>query len=381
MIGKKDKFLRLSKSIISTKEIFAVKNILKRGFLGMGPEVKKFENNLKDYLGRDVVCFNSGTAALQIALQACGIGEGHEVLVPSITYVASFQAISATGAVPVSCDIDMENMQISLINLKKRISNKTKAIMPVHFAGSASQLPKIYKFAKDNKLRVIEDAAHAFGTKVNGKKIGSFGDITCFSFDGIKNITTGEGGCLVTASKKILSRARDIRLLGIENESNKRYAGHRNWISDVKMQGWRYHMSDINASIGIIQLKRFSKLSRIRKNICKSYDKKFRNHEFIKTFKRNYKEEVPHIYVIRVLGLKNRESLRKKLLKKGIQTGIHYYPNYKYTKFKDSKFLFPNTEQIYKELLTLPLHPDIKEKDIKYIFKTLNVIIKKYISK
>ena len=162
---------------------------------------------------------------------------------------------------------------------------------------------------------------------------------------------------------------------------NKRYAGHRNWISDVKMQGWRYHMSDINASIGIIQLKRFSKLSRIRKNICKSYDKKFRNHEFIKTFKRNYKEEVPHIYVIRVLGLKNREDLRKILLKKGIQTGIHYYPNYKYTKFRDSKFLFPNTEQIYKELLTLPLHPDIKEKDIKYIFKTLNVIIKKYISK
>ena len=136
MIGKKDKFLRLSKSIISTKEIFAVKNILKRGFLGMGPEVKKFENNLKDYLGRDVVCFNSGTAALQISLQACGIGQGHEVLVPSITYVASFQAISATGAVPVSCDIDMENMQISLINLKKEFPTKQKllclCILPDH---------------------------------------------------------------------------------------------------------------------------------------------------------------------------------------------------------------------------------------------------------
>ena len=382
MTGPKIKLLRLSKSIISNKEILAVKNILKKGFLGMGPEVEKFENILTRYFKREVVCFNSGTAALQVALQACGVGRNDEVLVPSITYVASYQAISATGARPVSCDIDLENMQFSLIDLKKRVSRKTKAIMPVHFSGSASQILKIYKFAKQNRLRVIEDAAHAFGTKVRGKKIGSFGDITCFSFDGIKNITSGEGGCLVTSDKKILSMAKDIRLLGIENETEKRYSGHRSWISDVKMQGWRYHMSDINASIGIEQFKRFSKLSKIRKDVCRSYDKKFKNHKYIKTFKRNYKEEVPHIYVVRIPQLNNRrEFLRKELLKNRIQTGIHYYPNYKYTKFKASNFFFPNTEKIYKELLTLPLHPELKEKDIRYISKILKKLITKYISR
>ena len=141
-------------------------------------------------------------------------------------------------------------------------------------------------------------------------------------------------------------------------------------------------MSDINASIGIEQFKRFSKLSKIRKDVCRSYDKKFKKHKYIKIFKRNYKEEVPHIYVVRVLQLNNRrEFLRKELLKNGIQTGIHYYPNYKYKKFKASNFFFPNTEKIYKELLTLPLHPDLKEKDISYISKILKELITKYISR
>ena len=189
MTGNKMKLLRLSKSVISIRERKAVEKVLKKGFLGMGPEVYQFEKDLKSFFKREVVCFNSGTAALQIALQASGIGANDEVLVPSITYVASYQAISATGAKPISCDIDLKNMQVSLIDLKKKVTKKTKAIMPVHFAGSASQINETYKFAKKNNLRVIEDAAHAFGTKINGRKIGSFGDITCFSFDGIKNIT------------------------------------------------------------------------------------------------------------------------------------------------------------------------------------------------
>ena len=142
------KLLRLSKSVISIRERKAVEKVLKKGFLGMGPEVNQFEKDLKGFFKREVVCFNSGTAALQIALQASGIGANDEVLVPSITYVASYQAISATGAKPISCDIDLKNMQVSLIDLKKRVTKKTKAIMPVHFAGSASQIKETYKFAK-----------------------------------------------------------------------------------------------------------------------------------------------------------------------------------------------------------------------------------------
>ena len=374
MTGKR--IIRLSKSCLSKKEKTNVKKILDKEFLGMGPEVKKFEEELSKFFNRGVVCFNSGTAALQVALQALGIKRGDEVLVPSLTYVASYQAISATGAKPVICDINLDDLQISLNNLSKKISKKTKAIMPVHFSGSVGKLNQLYIFAKKNKIRIIEDAAHAFGTKYKNKRIGSFGDVACFSFDGIKNITSGEGGCLVTKDKKILKLSKDIRLLGVSDESSKRYLGHRSWINDVKIQGWRYHMSDMNAGIGRAQLERFKFISQRRKNLCKFYDKKFSNHTEIKTFKRDYNQEVPHIYVVRIKNLKNRDLLREELLKSGIQTGIHYYPGYNYTKFKKPKYLFPNTEKIYKELITLPLHLDIKNNDITFIVEKIDKLSK-----
>tara|TARA_A100000164_G_C21898839_1_gene769419 strand:+ start:679 stop:1821 length:1143 start_codon:yes stop_codon:yes gene_type:complete len=377
----KKRIIRLSKSCLTTKEKSLVNKVLDKEFLGMGPEVKNFENELKDFFKRDVVCFNSGTAALQVALQSVGIKPNDEVLVPCITYVASFQAISATGAKPIMCDIDENTLQICLKSIKKNITKKTKVIMPVHYSGSVGKLKEINTLAKKRNLRIIEDAAHAFGTKFKNKRIGSFGDITCFSFDGIKNITSGEGGCLVTNDKKVINLAKDIRLLGVSNESNKRYLGHRSWINDVKIQGWRYHMSDINAAIGRAQLKKFNFFSKRRKELCKFYDKQFLNKTKIITFKRNFNEEVPHIYVIRILNLKKREVLRKKLQKLGIQTGIHYIPGYKFTKYKKNKKFFKNTEKIYKEILTLPLHPDLSKKDIKFVCQKLNLVLKTNLKK
>ena len=362
-----NKLIRLSKSNISNKEIVAVKKVLKLGFLGMGQQVKLFENKLSTFFKRKVVCFNSGTAAIHVALQSCGIGRGDEVLVPSITYVATFQAISASGAKPVCCDINQNNLHISLKDIKKKITSKTKAIIPVHIAGYSENLSEIYKFAKKKNLRVIEDAAHAFGSKYKKKLIGSFGDIACFSFDGIKNITSGEGGCLVSRDKKIIKNAKDIRLLGVKNDTEKRYSGHRSWITDVEQQGWRYHMSDINAAIGIAQFKRFKNLSKKRRLLCKVYDERFKYSKIISYFDIDYNITCPHIYIIRIQNLKKREDLRKVLIKKNIQTGIHYYPNYKYKKFKESNHKFPNTEKIYKEILTLPLHPELNKKTIKYI--------------
>ena len=330
---------------MSKKEKFYVKKILDKEFLGMGPEVKNFEQELSNFFKRKVVCFNSGTAALHVALQAIGVQPNDEVLVPSLTYIASFQAITAAGAKPVICDIDPDSLQISLSEIKKKITKHTKVLMPVHFSGPVRELDKINFFAKKNKIRVVEDAAHAFGSNYKKRKIGSFGDVACFSFDGIKNITSGEGGCLVTNDKKIINISKDIRLLGISNDSEKRYLGHRSWLIDVKTQGWRYHMSDINAAIGRAQLSRFRFFSEKRKKLCKIYDRKFYKHPLIKIFKRNYHEEVPHIYIIRILNLKKREEFRKKLEKFGIQTGIHYYPGYKFSKFKMNKSLFPNTEK------------------------------------
>ena len=236
------------------EERTSVDHVLKKEFLGMGDEVRQFEEMLEDFFGRPALCVSSGTSALHLSLQALGIGPGDEVLVQSLTYVASFQAISAVGAIPVACDVDPETLCIDLNDANKLITSKTKAIMPVHYSGGVGSLKEVYDFANVNNIRVIEDAAHAFGTIYKGKKVGGFGDISCFSFDGIKNITSGEGGCVVTNDRSVLQKISDARLLGVEKDTEMRFSGNRSWNFDVKIQGWRYHMSNIMAAIGIQQL-------------------------------------------------------------------------------------------------------------------------------
>ena len=173
--------IRLSKSCIGEFEKKAVLDVLDNEFLGMGAEVKKFEDMLSSFFGRPAVCVSSGTAALQLSLQAAGIGPGDEVIVQSLTYVASFQAITAVGATPVPCDVDSDSLCMDLHDAKKKITKKTKALMPVHYSGGVGELNKIYKLAKENGLIVIEDAAHAFGTEYKGIRVGGFGDIACLS--------------------------------------------------------------------------------------------------------------------------------------------------------------------------------------------------------
>ena len=369
--------IKVSKSSISNYEINSVKKVLKNQYLGMGPEVEKFEKHLKKFFKRDVCCFNSGTAALQIAIQSCGLGKGDEILVPCITYVATYQAISATGAKPVLCDIDPKNLNIDLNNLKKKITKKTKAIIPVHFSGHPCNLDEIYAFSKKMKIKVIEDSAHAFGSMYKGKKIGSQGYINCFSFDGIKNITSGEGGCLVTNDKEIIRKAKIFRSLGVINEANLRYKRKRRWNYNVKEQGWRYHMSDLNAAIGLTQLKRFSKLSKKRKDLAKYYDENFKKFSnYVKIFNRNFSTEVPHIYCLLINKSKNRNLIRNKLLKYKIETGVHYKPGYLLDYYKSNKNLFPKSESVQKKILTLPLHPGVSKKDIKKIVKIFIKILK-----
>ena len=184
------KNIRLSKSCVGQEEIDAVTDVLKREYLGMGQDVQKFENDLRDFFGRDVTLVNTGTAALHLAVQGAGIKDGDEVLVQSLTYVACFQAIRATGGVPVACEVDDDTLTIDLKDAESKLTQKTKAIMPIHYAGQCGDLDAIYEFAKKYKLRVIEDSSHAFGTTYKDRKIGSFGDIVCISMDGIKNITS-----------------------------------------------------------------------------------------------------------------------------------------------------------------------------------------------
>jgi len=372
--------MRLSKSILNNLEAEAVNKILlEDGYLGMGIEVGNFEQDLADYLGipnNNVVCVNTGTSALHLAVETI-LESGDEILVPSLTFLSSYQAISAARAVPISCEVYDDTLTIDLEDAASRITNKTKAIMCVHYASNPARLNELYAFAKKYNLRIIEDAAHAFGCKKNNKKIGSIGDIICFSFDGIKNITSGEGGAIVTSDQKVLNIVKDTRLLAIEKDSDKRYAGQRSWDFDVKRQGYRYHMSNIFAAIGRVQLSKFEKdFAPKRKLLAKKYFELLKENKNIKLqVIEDDVEIVPHIMPIRILNEK-RDDLKSELEQHGIPTGIHYKPNHLLSYYGEGKIKLPITEKIYSELITLPIHPEITIEQVVNICKLINTHLK-----
>jgi len=358
------KKIRLSKSSITRAEINAVSKVLEREYLGMGEEVKLFEEKIKNYLKTklSVVCVGTGTFALHLSLSALDIKDGDEVLVPSLTYLSSYQAISATGAKPISCEVEPSTLFLCVEDARTKITKNTKAIMPVHYAGASNSMNKVYNLAKEFKLRVVEDAAHSFGSIRNNNLIGVEGDIICFSFDGIKNITSGEGGAILSKDKEFIEKIKDLRLLGVEKDTEKRYLNQRSWNFDVKEQGYRYHMSNIMASIGITQLDRIHEFKVKRQNIAKKYKKALNDLDQIEFLDINLEEVLPHIFVIKT---KHRDELKKYLLKNNIECAIHYKPNHLHTKYRDSLDL-PVTEKIYQKILTLPCHFDLTndEQDI-----------------
>lgn len=349
--------IRLSKSSISQAEKDAVLKVLDKEYLGMGEEVKLFEEKIKSYLktNMDVVCVSTGTSALHLSLSALGLKHGDEVLVPSLTYIASYQAISATGAMPISCEVNPNTLFFDVDDARAKITKNTKVIMPVHYASSSIGMDEVYKLAQEFELRVVEDAAQAFGSKRNGKLVGIDGDIICFSFDGIKNITSGEGGAILSNDKEFIQKVQDGRLLGVEKDTQMRYTSQRSWDFDVKEQGFRYHMSNIMAAIGIVQIDRLNDFKLKRQNIAKRYCKALNDVEHIELLNFNFDEVLPHIFVIKA---QKRDELREFLLLNNIECGIHYKPNHLHTKYK-SDFNLVLTEQIYEEILTLPCHFDL----------------------
>jgi dTDP-4-amino-4,6-dideoxygalactose transaminase len=373
-----NKEIRLSKSVVGAEEAEAVARvILESGYLGMGRDVQLFEDELREFLGtdREVICANSGTAALHLAVMA-SVEPGCEVLVQSLTYLASFQAISAAGCVPVPCEVIPETVTIDLNDAEKRITERTKAIMPVHYASGVGDLDSVYEFAEKHGLRVIEDAAHAFGTIYKGRKVGTFGDIACFSFDGIKNITSGEGGAVVTGDEKVAARVKDTRLLGGRKDTEKRYSGQRSWELEVTHQGYRYHMSNLFASIGRVQLKKFPRFKKIRQHLARRYVNELKGLSGITLLDIDFSKVVPHIFPIKVQNGK-RDALRQFLIDGGIGCGVHYYPNHLLEYYGARKGLLPVTESVYEHLLTLPLHPDLNEKDQDRVVKRVREFFRK----
>jgi len=219
---------------IGKEELEAVGKVFETGWLGMGSVTKEFEDAVREFIGTEnVIAVNTGTTALHLAFDAIGLGPGDEVIVPSLTYVATIQAITATGATPVFCDIKEDTLNMDVNDVKKKITKRTKAIVPVHYRGIPCDMDSILTLAEQFKLRIVEDAAHAFGSYYKGKRIGSFGDITCFSFDPIKNITCGEGGMIITQNSKLLDIMQRKRILGIDKDTWSRYQNKRSWFYDV----------------------------------------------------------------------------------------------------------------------------------------------------
>lgn len=366
MTGEK-KSIRLSKCSVGTEEQDAVLRVFNNQYFGMGKEVQALEQEIKSYLKTEmeVICVNTGTAALHLAVHCLDLKAGDEVLVPSITYVASFQAVSATGAKPVACDILTDSVFIDLADAEKRVTEKTKAIMPVHYASDGSDIEKVYAFAKKYNLRVIEDAAQALGCVRDGVQVGNKGDILCFSMDGIKNITSGEGGIVVTGDKVLAQRIKDARLLGVEKDTERRFSGERSWHFDVHHQGFRYHMSDIMAAIGRAQLAKLPQFAKRRKEIAAQYLSELNSIDQIKFLKLDYANIVPHIFVIRVIN-GQRNALFDYLQEQGVSVGFHYNPNHRLTLYK-TEYQLKNADLISEQIITLPMHVDLTNEDISYV--------------
>lgn len=361
--------IKVSQGCLGEEELAQVKEAFAYGYFGLAYKVLEFEDEVKKYIGAGhVVATSTGTSALHLALDALGIKAGDEVIVPSLTFVASFQAISATGATPVSCDVYPDTLLMNIEDVQKRITPRTKAIMPVHYVGNPCDMDALLKIKEEHNIRIVEDAAHAFGSYYKGKKIGSFGDITCFSFDSIKNITCGEGGAICCWDGELAELLRQKRSLGIDRRSHTLPWKERSWSFEVRTQGFRYHMSNINAAIGLAQLKKIEQFISRRREICRRYDSAFKEIPAISCLRVNYDEVAPHIYVIRVKD-NRRDELMSRLKSLDIETGINYIPNHLHPFYRSNATSLPETEKAYREILTLPLHCGLSDADVARVIQ------------
>ena len=335
----------------------AVTDAFNVGWIGMGATTQAFENALQNYLATDrhVVATMTGTAALHLGLLLAGPTAGDEVILPSFNYIADVQAILWCGAIPVLCDVDERTLALDPLRVLELISPRTKAIMPLHFAGRVGDLDAIHEIASQRKLRVIEDATHALGSSHNGHRVGAFGDIACFSFDPVKIITSLDGGAVVCRREEDVAALHRLRLLGVDKDTAERYKNRRAWEYDVTCIGFRDHMTNINAAIGLSQLARLDEFIANRRRDCRAYDDAFAGLDWLKTCDAEWDEVGPFIYTVRVLDGK-REAFIEHLRRRDIASGIHFLPSHEMTLCRDlPRGPMPVTQRICREIVTLPL--------------------------
>ncbi|MFC1804625.1 DegT/DnrJ/EryC1/StrS family aminotransferase [Candidatus Omnitrophota bacterium] len=362
--------LPVSKPSVGKEELDKVREVFSTSWLGMGSVVKEFEDVIKDYLEvKHVVAVNTGTSAIHLAIDVLGIHHGDEIITPSLTYAAAIQAIISCGAKPVFCDIEEETLNIDIADVENKISKKTKAVLPVHYCGNPADMDALLPLANRHSLTVIEDACHGFGSIYKGKKIGSFGHMACFSFDPVKVITCGEGGCVVTNNGAWADRLQKKRLLGIDRDTWSRYKNERSWYYDVVTGGYRYHMNNINAAIGLMQMKKINQFIKRRQEIVKMYDDAFKNLQELSILKKDIREISPYCYILRVK--RDRDKLMDFLKNRGIRTGIHYIPNHLQSFFKRYASKLPVTERVWHQILTLPLYYDMSDQDVGLVIDSI----------
>lgn len=364
------------KPSITEEEINEVVQVLKSGWLGLGPRTREFEDKFSQYIGcRYTVALNSGTAALHLAVQSLGLGPGDEVIVPSMTFVSSVHAIVYTGATPVFCDIDPVHMNIDPVDVERKITTRTKAILVVHLGGHPSDLDEINALAARHGLFVIEDAAHACGAEYKGRKIGTGENLVCFSFHAVKNLTCGEGGAISCNNEWYDRYFKEMRWVGISKdtwirtEEDKVYA----WQYWVDKLGYKYHMSDINAAIGIVQLRRLEAMNERRRELVQQYQAGLKDLPWIELpVEENYVKSSWHLFQIKLPTMEMRNRLIGYLKEKDIAPGVHYLPAHLHPYYKTFKASVPIAAEIWKRILTLPLFADLTDAQLDYILESIH---------
>ena len=362
---------------ISKEDEKIIGKTLKQSMLTLGPQLEKFESDFCKYSkSKYAVAVSNCTAALHLSLKALGIKANDEVIIPDLTFVADANAVLSCNAKPVVTDINKENFFLSISNIKKNITKRTKAIIPVHIYGQVCNIEEIMDIAKDHNLKVIEDCAHAVGTFHKSKHVGTIGNTGCFSFYPTKNITTAEGGMVTTNSKEIAEKVRQLRSHGMTKSLKSRYSSEYPWVFDIVEPGYNYRLDEIRSALGVTQLKRIKKINELRKKASLYYHKNLQNIPgIILPDMVNDKSHSYHLYTIRVTKPYkfSRNQLYKKLKDNGIRTTVYWMPIHEYAAYRKfaKKSSIVNTVNTYDEILALPLFPNISKKHQDAVIKVM----------
>ena len=377
----REDFLPLSRPSISDREIEGVVDCLKSGWITTGPICKSFEDKFCELTGASrAVSLSSATAGMHIVLLALGIGEGDEIITPSMTFASTVNMIAMLKAKPVFVDSHYGTLNINADKIEEKISRKTKAIIPVHFAGAPVDMDRILEIAQRHHLTIIEDAAHAVGTYYKGVHAGGFGKIAIFSFHPIKNITSGEGGMITHNDEKLENQLRLLRFHGIERDAWKRYGKGGNPEYDIHQPGFKYNLTDVQAALGLAQLSRLDEINCRRVELVELYMEGLKDTEGLEL---PVVPEYPHVhawhlFIVKILSM-DRGLFMEKLSQYNIGYGLHFPACHRlsYVKrhFSAGIGMLPDTERAADRIISLPLFPDMKNDDVFYVCEAIKEIL------